>query len=73
MSTKYQSWQYHFSSSILSKVLRVIFSIYWLILRQNAFYLYLDKSKLSLMYQQICEVYFTSDIIKDMKIDPRNK
>ena len=73
MSTKYQSWQYHFSSSILSKVLRVIFSIYWLILRKNAFYLYLDRSKLSLMYQQICEVYFTSDIIKDMKIDPRNK
>ena len=25
------------------------------------------------MYQQICEVYFTSDIINDMKIDPRNK
>ena len=25
------------------------------------------------MYQRVYEVYFTSGIIKDMKIDPRNK
>ena len=25
------------------------------------------------MYHQMCEVYFTSGIIKDMKIDSRNK
>ena len=25
------------------------------------------------MYQHVCEVYFTSGIIKDMKIEPRNK
>ena len=25
------------------------------------------------MYHQLCEVYFTSGIIKDMKIDPKNK
>ena len=25
------------------------------------------------MYQQACEAYFTSGIIKDIKIDPRNK
>ena len=25
------------------------------------------------MYHQVCEVYFTSDFIKDMKIDLRNK
>ena len=25
------------------------------------------------MYQKVCEVYFTSGIIKDMKIEPKNK
>ena len=25
------------------------------------------------MYQKVCEVYFTSVIIKNMKIEPRNK
>ena len=25
------------------------------------------------MYQQVCEIYFTSGIIKDKKFDPRNK
>ena len=25
------------------------------------------------MYQEVCKVYITSSIIKDMKIEPRNK
>ena len=47
--------------------------MYWFIFWQNALYLYLGKSKLGLMYQQVCKVYFTNCVIKNMKIDPRNK
>ena len=45
----------------------------WLILWQNAFYLYLDRSKLGLMYQEVCCANISSGVIKDMKADPRNK
>ena len=33
----------------------------------------MGRSKLGLMYRQVCEVYFTSGIIKGMKFDPKNK
>ena len=52
-------------------LVRVIFSTYWHILWQNS--LYLGRSKLGLMYQEVCEIYFTSGIIKVLKIEPRNK
>ena len=33
----------------------------------------MDRSKLGLMYQEVCYSNITSGIIKEMKIDPRNK
>ena len=45
----------------------------WLIIWQNALYLYLNRSKLGLMYQEICCSNISSGIIKGMKFDPRNK
>ena len=45
----------------------------WLIFRQNAIYLYLGKSKLGLMYQEVCYSNISGGIIKDMKADSRNK
>ena len=45
----------------------------WLILWQNTFYLYLGRSKLGLMYQEVCCSNISSGTFKEMKIDPRKK
>ena len=52
---------------------KVIFYVYWLILWQNVLYFYLGRSKFGLMYQEVLCSATSSGIIKDMKIDPRNK
>ena len=62
-------WFYHGLPK--REIVRVIFLCNWLILWQNAFYL--GGSKLGLMYQGVCCSNITSDIIKDIKVDPRNK
>ena len=45
----------------------------WLILWQNALYMWFGRSKLGLMDQEICCSNISSGFIKDMKIDPRNE
>ena len=51
----------------------VIFFMYWRILWQNAFYLYLDSFKWILEYHEVCLLGISSGIIEDMKTAQRNK
>ena len=54
-------------------VLGSYFLCNWLIFWQNALYLYLGRSKLGLMYQEVYCANISSGVIKEMKADPRNK